>query len=68
MQMGWGGGGHPDPEMRGGQSPKKAVWAKNKGGVGPPPPPPPPAPPPPPRRAPRPPPPLDPPLFPLVSG
>lgn len=35
MQMGWGGG-HPDPEMRGGQSPKKAVWAKNKGGVGPP--------------------------------
>ena len=43
MQMGWGGG-HPDPEMRGGQSPKKAVWAKNKGGVGPAGPPPPPLP------------------------
>ena len=42
---------HPDPEIRGG-SPKKAVWAKNKGGATPSPPAPP----------------LDPPLFPLISG
>ena len=44
LQMG-GRGGHPDPEIRGGGSPKKlfsalwaSVWSKNKGrggGVGP---------------------------------
>ena len=35
LQMGWGGGGHPDPEMRGGGSQKNffqaSVWSKNKG-------------------------------------
>ena len=42
LQIRGGGGGHPDPEIRGG-SPKKffsalwaSFWLKNKGGAGPP--------------------------------
>ena len=41
LQMGGGGGGgETRPGDKGGQSPKKAVWAKNKGGATPPPAPP----------------------------
>ena len=30
---GGGGGGHPDPEIRGGAALRVSVWSKNKGGV-----------------------------------
>ena len=36
LQIGGGGGGSSRPRDKGGQSPKKAVWAKNKRGAAPP--------------------------------